>query len=222
MAIVSIPKNQVLFEAGQPVKELYMILSGSFSISFSGGEYLLQSGDAPGICELYTGSHVATCRAAEDSSVFIYPFSDTISLEMLFKRSPEYCVVVTRSAFRQLNSLLHADELARLTCSSMQIDFSKNYARYKECCIGNQIEPSAISPLEPFIVEDPLPMWAVSYYEGFQRLLAEGSTLLSKEPAVPAGLIASTGVDCTKVFASLCSLEEYQKQVLSLYLNENR
>ncbi len=222
MAIVSIPKNQVLFEAGQPVKELYMILSGSFSISFSGGEYLLQSGDAPGICELYTGSHVATCRAAEDSSVFIYPFSDTISLEMLFKRSPEYCVVVTRSAFRQLNSLLHADELARLTCSSMQIDFSKNYARYKECCIGNQIEPSAISPLEPFIGEDPLPMWAVSYYEGFQRLLAEGSTLLSKEPAVPAGLIASTGVDCTKVFASLCSLEEYQKQVLSLYLNENR
>ena len=104
----------------------------------------------------------------------------------------------------------------------MQIDFSKNYARYKECCIGNQIEPSAISPLEPFIGEDPLPMWAVSYYEGFQRLLAEGSTLLSKEPAVPAGLIASTGVDCTKVFASLCSLEEYQKQVLSLYLNENR
>lgn len=78
------------------------------------------------------------------------------------------------------------------------------------------------SPLEPFIGEDPLPMWAVSYYEGFQRLLAEGSTLLSKEPAVPAGLIASTGVDCTKVFASLCSLEEYQKQVLSLYLNENR
>ena len=43
-------------------KELYMILDGSFSVSFPGGEYTLQSGDAPGICELYTGSHVATCR----------------------------------------------------------------------------------------------------------------------------------------------------------------
>lgn len=222
MAIVSILKNQVLFEAGQPVKELYMILSGSFSVSFSGGEYLLQSGDAPGICELYTGSHVATCRAAEDSSVFIYPFSDTISLEMLFKRSPEYCVVVTRSAFRQLNRLLHADELARLACSSMQLAFSRNYERYKECCTRNQIEPGTLPPLAPFVGEDPLPVWAVSYYEGFQRLLSEGSALLSKEPAVPAGLIASTGVDCNKVFASLCALEEYQKQVFSLYLKESR
>lgn len=222
MAIVSIQKNQVLFEAGQPVKELYMILSGSFSVSFPGGEYLLQSGDAPGICELYTGAHVATCKAAEDSSVFIYPFSGTISLEMLFKRSPEYCVVVTRSAFRQLNNLLRADELARLACSSMQIGFSKNHTLYQECCARNQIEPGVISTPEPFVGEDPLPVWAVSYYEGFQRLLSQGSTLLSKEPAVPAGLIASTGVDCTKVFASLSSLEEYQKQVLSLYLSETR
>lgn len=222
MAIVSIQKNQVLFEAGQPVKELYMILSGRFSVSFPGGEYILQSGDAPGICELYSGSHVATCKAAEDSSVFIYPFSDTISLEMLFKRSPEYCVVVTRSAFRQLNHLLHADELARLACSNMQIEFSKSHTLYQECCARNQIEPGAISAAEPFVGEDPLPIWAVSYYEGFLRLLSEGSTLLSKEPAVPAGLIASTGVDCNKVFASLYSLEEYQKQILSLYLNDTR
>lgn len=222
MAIVSIPKNQVLFEAGQPVKELYMILDGSFSVSFPGGEYTLQSGDAPGICELYTGSHVATCRAAEDSSVFIYPFSDTASLEMLFKRSPEYCVVVTRSAFRQLNSLLRVDETARLTCSAMQVGFSKNYTLYKECCERNAVNAGVIDSPEPFVGEDPLPLWAVSYYDGFMRLLSGGSTLLSKEPSVPAGLIASTGVDCSKVFASLYSLDAYQRQILSLYLNENR
>ncbi|MGN1147986.1 MAG: Crp/Fnr family transcriptional regulator [Lachnospiraceae bacterium] len=106
MSAVSIKKDQLLFEAGDPVNELYLILKGSFSISFPGGEYTLSNGEVIGICELQAASHQMNCKALEDATLLCYPVSSIDSLETLFNGSPGYCTVFVRSAFRQMNTIL--------------------------------------------------------------------------------------------------------------------
>lgn len=139
MAAVSIKKDQFLFEAGDAISELYLILKGSFSISFSCGEYTLSNGEVIGICELQAASHQMTCRALEDATVLCYPVSNIDSLETLFKGSPSYCTVFVRSAFRQMNTIL---ELAgqSVTENSMSLE--------KEPAISAELISAACSGYE--------------------------------------------------------------------------
>ena len=49
MASVTLDKGRYLFEAGQPVNELFIILKGSVSLTFPGGAFILSRGEVPGI-----------------------------------------------------------------------------------------------------------------------------------------------------------------------------
>lgn len=106
MAVISIKKGQVLFTEGSPVSDLYLLLKGSVSLTFSCGEYTLSKGEVIGICEVQSAAHFMTCTALEDTAAIVYPFTDAASLDTMFQNSPDCCSVFVRSAFRQMNMLL--------------------------------------------------------------------------------------------------------------------
>lgn len=226
MAAINIAKNQFLFEAGQPITALYLVLNGSFSISFPGGSYTLESGEVAGICEVIGDSHVTTCKALEDSSVLSYPVSDVSSLEAFFRDSLEHSVVFTRSAFRQINRLLRLHELAHFHCNDLYTNCTKDYAFYLACSIRCQAKSeklAAIATLNPMLSDALFEDWVPSYYAGFENLLSgKGSSHFAKEPAVPAGLVAETCYDCLKLLGALEALGEYENQVISLYANTEK
>ena len=226
MASVIIEKNKILFESGKPFGELFVILKGSVSVSFPGGKFTLSKGDVAGICELFEDVHFMTCKTLEDSTVVSYPISDIASLDSFFRANPDYSVLFARSAFRQMNALLQCCELARFRCGELYTACTKDYSMYNVCCMRHQVAAKklpGLSDLSPLMEEAPLDDWAVSYYDGFEHLLSEnsGSVVLSKAPAVPAGLIAGICSDFVKTGDSMEALAEYQKQVLSMYLNED-
>lgn len=225
MAAVTIEKDRLLFEAGKPVLELYLILKGSFSLTFPGGEITLSKGDVPGICSLAGDVHLTTCRALEDSSVLVYPVSDIASLDAFFRESSDYCVVFTRSAFRQMNALIQRCELVRFTCNDLYTGCTRDYSFYLACCMKLQLKSEklqAMSELAPFMDDSVLENWAISYYDSFEHLLSgSGSSLLAKEPSVPAGLIAGVCQDFQKALTALDTFAAYEGQVLSLYLSED-
>lgn len=223
MAAVSIKKDQVLFSCNEPANELYLIMKGSFSITFPGGEYVLSTGEVPGICELYCDTHVMTCRALEDSSVLIYPVDDMDSLDAFFREMPSCLSVFLRSAIRQMNTVLQLHELAHFNSGTLYTDCTQHYSAYLAYCIKYKQPPqklTALSALSPVMEDLPLDSWTSSYYDGLLQLLSgNGASFFAKEPAVPTGLIATACMDFQKVLASLSALEEYQKQVSSLYIN---
>ncbi len=223
MAAISIKKDQFLFHDGDSVNEVYLILTGSFSVSFPGGSYTLSKGEVIGICELTNTSHITACRALADASVLVYPVSDITSLETLFRESPDYCMVFTRSAMRQMNTLLQIHDLERINADSLYHNCTQDYSLYLASCLRNQIKPRTLpemAALSPHSEDLPLEYWASSYYDGFLQLLSgNGSSFLAREPAVPTGLIATVCMDSVKVLSSLNMLADYQKQVLSFYLN---
>ena len=225
MASAKIAKDQILFSAGEPITELYLIAQGSFVVSFPGGEYILSKGEAPGICELTADLHIMTCRALEDSSVLVYPVSDITSLEALFKEIAEYCMVFTRSAFRQMNSLLQKLELEQFNCNSLYTDCVQDYESYQSYCNKNQLHIRSLSSfhdLVPYGEPSPEDPWAPAYYDGFQRLLtSQSAAFLAKEPSVLSGLIAGICRDVDRILPAISGLTGYQKQTLSLYINDN-
>lgn len=223
MAVVSIKKDQLLFSCKESIGELYLIMKGSFSLSFPGGEYVLSTGEIPGICELYSDTHVMTCRALEDSSVLVYPVSDISSLNALFEENASCRSVFARSAVRQMNTVLQLHELAHFNSGTLYTSCTQDYSAYLSYCIRYKQPPrklNALSALSPVMEDLPLDSWSSPYYDGLLQLLSgNGTSLLAKEPAVLTGLIANTCLDFEKVLSSLCALAEYQKQALSLYIN---
>ena len=226
MTSVTIEKDQLLFEAGQPANELFLIVKGSVSVSFPGGKYTLSKGDVPGICELCKDVHFMTCRTLEDSVIMSYPIYDIATLESFFRANPDSSILFARSAFRQVNSVLQCYEKARFSCSELYNTCTKDYSLYNVCCMRHQVSAqklSGLSELAPCVEDSPLEDWTVSYYDGFEYLLSANSdsAVLAKAPAVPLGLIINIGPDFERIISSIDSLMDYQKQALALYLNED-
>ncbi len=225
MTSATIEKDQLLFEAGQPANELFLIVKGSVSISFPGGKYTLSKGDVPGICELCKDVHFMTCRTLEDSLIMSYPIYDIATLESFFRANPDSSILFARSAFRQVNSVLQCYEKARFSCSELYNTCTKDYSLYNVCCMRHQVSAqklSGLSELAPCVEDSPLESWAVSYYDGFEYLLSANSdsAVLAKATAVPLGLIISLIPDFERIISSIDSLMDYQKQAFALYLNE--
>lgn len=225
MGAITVTKGSTLFQTEDPVKQLYLILKGSFEISFPGGRYTIGKGDVAGICEADSDLHATACTALEDSSVMAYPCSGLSALEALFTDNADYAVLFTRSAFRQGDSLLRAHERTQLYCSNLYTAFTQDYAFYTACCARNQQSPQTPAGLSEFVPLDedsPEELFSSAFYEGIQRILTSpNASVLSGEPAVLTGLFAGTCGEYRRVLSAFEGLAEYQKQALSLYLDGN-
>lgn len=90
---------------GEPITGLFLIISGSFSLTFPGGEYTLSGGDVLGICELSGSTHFMTAQALENSSLLPCAVTDFASLKSFLAENTDYCSIFSRSAFRQIGCL---------------------------------------------------------------------------------------------------------------------
>ena len=65
MAIREFAQGEIIYEAGQKLDALYMIMRGTASAFYAGGRHMLKTGDVIGLCEVNDGSintiNSATC-----------------------------------------------------------------------------------------------------------------------------------------------------------------
>lgn len=225
MAVISISKNQFLYKADEPLTKLFLILKGSFSISFPGGTYILEKGEVCGICELGMNLHTTTCKALEDSSLLECSISDIESLHAVLKANPDYSMIFLKSAFHHINNLLQQLEFVQFYCNDLYTNCIQEYAFYQSCCLRHQIKPrtlSEISVLSSYNEDSGLESWASSYYEGFQQVLSgTGLSGIAKESSIITGLIAGVCMDAGKILASLKTLHDYQGQILHVMINQD-
>lgn len=103
--MLTLKSEQVLFSQGEPITGLFLIISGSFSLTFPGGEYTLSGGDVLGICELSGSTHFMTAQALENASLLPCAVTDFASLKSFLAEHTDYCSIFSRSAFRQIGCL---------------------------------------------------------------------------------------------------------------------
>lgn len=210
MASVTLDKGRYLFEAGQPVNELFIILKGSVSLTFPGGAFILSCGEVPGICEISCGVHFLSCRALEELTVMRYPISDAASLELFLKQNQEYGVLFVRSAFRQINAAFQCCELAHLCCQELYEACVRDSVFYESFLTKGQETPP-LPELPAFTEELPLDEQTNAYYIDIERHLSNNSDIeaLTEKEIVP---FSSLSADFIKIITSAKSLEEYKIQ----------
>ena len=57
MAGIDLPEKTVIYQAGQPMTALHLIVSGHVNVTFPGGSYTLSKGDVIGLTEINSEVH---------------------------------------------------------------------------------------------------------------------------------------------------------------------
>ena len=106
MAITRIESGQLVCQAGDALKELYVIGEGNVRAAFPGGGLMMRKGDIIGIQDIKSGVHSCTYIAATDVALVPYPYNGLEQLLALFQTKPNVMHLFFTSSARFSSSLL--------------------------------------------------------------------------------------------------------------------
>lgn len=222
MAAKAITKDSIIFQAGQPVDELYLIANGQVRASFPGGEFLLGKGDVIGLCDLYYGVHSFTYEALEDTQIGAYPFRQPSDLKALLKIN-ELVRFFLFSSAKQTAAVFQAYASLKQEAEALGKSVAEQYQKYKALCTQYSIPVKALSALETaeeFSIEDEPDSHLGSFYSGFYSATA-AKTAFSTVVTLTEGFLLQASKDIRTVIDAYQSTYEYHQQNCRLLLNEN-
>ena len=118
MAMREFSQGETIYEAGQKIDALYMIIRGTASASYLGGKHILKTGDIIGICEVNGASAFMNYKAEEKLSVHVYPYQNG-DLTSLFETGGDVDKYFRASFFRQFNMILSQYKLLKNECNGL-------------------------------------------------------------------------------------------------------
>ena len=93
----SITGGTVLYEKGDPVDSIGLLVKGRVEAVANGVCTVLASGNFLGVCDVEGGIHKFTYTAKDDAVVFVLPVKGLESIQNLLKVKPEYCGLLVTS-----------------------------------------------------------------------------------------------------------------------------
>ena len=225
MATQSVSEGEILFQSGQPMDSLQLIVSGTVKLLFPGGELLLEKGDVIGLLEIDYDTHCFSYEATSETMYISYTYSKEQSLDTLFASNEDLANLFALSMFKQVCSLLDHYEMAKYACSNLYQYMADSYNEYLELCTRYKAAPKALPDLEnmtPLALEDDIEGWLSGYYSGIQKAI-EGNVpaFLSKNPCVLSGIMIKASQDVQKTLSVCQMLSDYQSDTSVLLLNES-
>ena len=131
MAMRELVQGETIYEAGQKIDALYMVMRGTASASYSGGKNILRSGDVIGLCEVNDDSAYMEYKAEEKLTVLVYPYKAG-KLSTIFEASNDSVKYFKSSFFRQFNTILSQYKLLKNECNSLYEYLTASYQDYLE------------------------------------------------------------------------------------------
>lgn len=225
MATQSVSEGEILFQSGQPIDSLLLIVSGTVRLLFPGGELLLEKGDVIGLLEIDYDTHCFQYEAASETTCISYPYSKASALEALFASNEDFANLCALSMSRQVCALLDYYEMEKYACSNLYQYMSDSYAEYLELCTRYKAAPKALPDLEnmePLVLEDDIESWLSAYYSGIQKAIkGKVPSFLSQNPAILSGLMIKASQDVQETLSVCQILSDYRSDTSVLLLNES-
>lgn len=214
-------QGQVIFESGQEINALYMIIKGVVSASHAGGRYMLRSGDVIGLCEIDGDEAYMKYVAEETVSVIVYPYKNG-ELLRLFEVNSDAIRFFRSSAFRQLNEILAQYKILKAESTRFYDYVSNSYNRYMKLCEiyhTSPGQPEGFEDLEKLSLENDVPVWIRGYYSTLEQILAVWDSNKTDNDFI-YGFLSRASQD-VKSLVLLCSqMKEYKKDVCSILMHE--
>lgn len=223
MATKDFSQGQVIFENGQKMDALYMIIKGVVSANHSGGRYLLRSGDVVGLCGM-DGDEAYMKYVAEDNvSVIVYPYRNG-ELLRLFEVNHDAIRFFRVSAFRQLNEVMAQYKQLKAECAGLYDYTAGSYEVYMKLCEAYHISPGQPEGYEEFgklSLEEDMPVWISGYYSTLEQMLTVWDNNKTDNDFI-YGLLSRASQDVQRLVMLCGEMQEYRKDAVNILMNENR
>lgn len=215
--------DSTLFESGQVLDSLGLIIKGSVQASFSNYSIQLNKGDVIGISEICLDSHVLTYKSQADTLVMLYPFSGIANLTSLLSGHADLASLFLLSTFRQIHSLFQCYKNSKEQCNALHKQFLELWKQYLELCAQYHVAPQALPGMDEFITlpDKNISHWILSYYNGLLDLTDNGVPApFLTNTNVLTGMIMKGSRDFYKAISLFDSVGEYRSQLLHFFMNE--
>ncbi len=173
MVMKEIAQGKVLYECGQKIDTLYMIMRGTVSANYPGGRHLLRNGDVVGLCEAsFEGAYMKYC-AEEKVTALAYPYKSG-ELAKLFQSSNDAVRYFQSSFFRQFNEVIGHYKLLKIESASLYDYIVGTYEDYLTLCEKYHVssgQPAEYEELSRLSFEEDVPEWLSGYYATLEQMI---------------------------------------------------
>lgn len=216
-----IQQGQILFQGGQKIDALYLIVKGTVSVVYPGGCYILHNGDVVGLCAAGCDVAYAEYRAEEELTVISYPFEPGKVKEMVDKNGDAVRFFVS-SLFRQLKEVFENYKALKSQCISLYGHVTENYKDYVALCGKYHLtpgEPEGYKELAELSLAEDMPPWMWGYYAALSQMISAWDIKKIDKDFVSGLLLRASGD--IHMAAVLCTqMEEYRKNICQAIMNE--
>lgn len=225
MAGVDLPGKTVIYQAGQPMTALHLIVSGHVSVTFPGGRYTLGKGDVIGLTEINSEIHFLNYTSADNINMLTYPYTNSDTLLALLQKHPDVARLFLVSSFKQMNRLFSLCDASELVSSDLFSQLIQYYLKYKSICSRYRITPDLLPGFEALdtgALEQSSNVWLSNYYQGLLQTVSDNSaTRINWNSAVAYGFLQKTSADFQKTYSFLEERHQHQNQLIHFYINDS-
>ncbi len=225
MAGVDLPKKTVIYQAGQPMTALHLIVSGHVSVTFPGGSYTLSKGDVIGLTEINSEVHFLNYTTVDNINMLTYPYTNSDTLLALLQKHPDVARLFLVSSFKQMNRLFNLCDASELLSSDLFSLLVQYYIKYKSICARYRITPQLLPGFEALdtgAIEQSSNVWLSNYYQGLLQTVSDNAgTRINWNSAVAYGFLQKTSADFQKTYSFLEERYQYQNQLIRFFINDS-
>ena len=162
-----VAKGTVIFEKGDELTCIALVLKGRVAVRSSGILVTLGSGNFLGICDVLRGEHSFTYIAGEGVTVYPLPVNDVSRVKKLIEGKAQYRGLLVTSQNFLIRDLYKSFHKLQQTTHEMKDFLVKNYASYMKEAVDSGLVPQEIPSLARLsedAIEDPKLPAGVNYY----------------------------------------------------------
>jgi len=226
MKLTDYAKGSVICAEGEPLQDIVIIKNGSARTVINGRQFLFESGDMLGICDLSLGTYSCTYTATSDVILFTFPYKNLSALESLLEQKPDIAGLLVHSLCRQLSDLLQYKLSLMQESDRAYKLLIELYAKYEQLCKQYAFTPkklSGISDARPFSELDLFDEWLHTYYTDIKSLSQPAfKGFFNGRPGISMGFIRKGAEDALQVLNTCGDYIRYLKDITPVFLNSEK
>ena len=143
-----VPKGTVIYEKGQPLQSVGLILKGRVVVDGDGVHTTLSSGNFLGMCDVMQGKHSFTFVALDDCVIYGLPITEQKQAGLLLDEKPQYRGLLVTSVNFFYQDIVSGYMAIKQQAESLLQFVSETYQNYLQAAEKNGLVPETISAIE--------------------------------------------------------------------------
>lgn len=144
----SVAKGTVIYEKGEPLQSIVLVLKGRVTLQTDGVKTVLGSGNFIGISDVKSGRHSFTCTALDDSVLYGLPVGNPAQAFLLIDEKPQYRGLLITSLNYFLMDLYKIFQKLKKDAEETKTFVKGHYAKYREISNASGHMADSIPSLE--------------------------------------------------------------------------